>query len=88
DKVEARSDVTTAINYKTQDFEQEILNHTQEQCIDVILYIVGGSYFKKNLNRLYLDGRLVIIGFMGGRFAKEFDLQKLIVKRATITGST
>lgn len=25
---------------------------------------------------------------MGGRIAKEFDLQKLILKRATITGST
>lgn len=88
DKVEALSDLTTAINYKTQDFEQEILNHTQEQGVDVILDIVGGSYFQKNLNLLKRDGRLVIIGFMGGRIAKEFDLQKLILKRATITGST
>lgn len=75
DKVEALSDLTTAINYKTQDFEQEILNHTQEQGVDVILDIVGGSYFQKNLNLLKRDGRLVIIGFMGGRIAKEFDLQ-------------
>ncbi|MCY3230637.1 NAD(P)H-quinone oxidoreductase, partial [Acinetobacter pittii] len=74
DKVEALSDLTTAINYKTQDFEQEILNHTQEQGVDVILDIVGGSYFQKNLNLLKRDGRLVIIGFMGGRIAKEFDL--------------
>jgi len=70
DKVEALSDLTTAINYKTQDFEQEILNHTQEQGVDVILDIVGGSYFQKNLNLLKRDGRLVIIGFMGGRIAK------------------
>ncbi|ELY1701719.1 zinc-binding dehydrogenase, partial [Acinetobacter baumannii] len=56
--------------------------------VDVILDIVGGSYFQKNLNLLKRDGRLVIIGFMGGRIAKEFDLQKLILKRATITGST
>ena len=64
------------------------MNHTQEQGVDVILDIVGGSYFQKNLNLLKRDGRLVIIGFMGGRIAKEFDLQKLILKRATITGST
>lgn len=88
DKVEALSSFTTAINYKTQDFEQEVLKHTQDQGVDVILDIVGGSYFTKNLNLLKRDGRLVIIGFMGGRIAKEFDLQKLILKRATITGST
>ncbi len=51
------------------------MNHTQEQGVDVILDIVGGSYFQKNLNLLKRDGRLVIIGFMGGRIAKEFDLQ-------------
>ncbi|MDW7545190.1 zinc-binding dehydrogenase, partial [Klebsiella pneumoniae] len=72
----------------TQDFQQEIFYHTQEQGVDVILDIVGGSYFQKNLNLLKRDGRLVIIGFMGGRIAKEFDLQELILKRATITGST
>lgn len=64
------------------------MKHTQDQGVDVILDIVGGSYFTKNLNLLKRDGRLVIIGFMGGRIAKEFDLQKLILKRATITGST
>ncbi|MDR0067388.1 zinc-binding dehydrogenase, partial [Acinetobacter sp. 11520] len=74
DKVEVLSSFTTAINYKTQDFEQEVLKHTQDQGVDVILDIVGGSYFTKNLNLLKRDGRLVIIGFMGGRIAKEFDL--------------
>ncbi len=64
------------------------MKHTQDQGVDVILDIVGGSYLTKNLNLLKRDGRLVIIGFMGGRIAKEFDLQKLILKRATITGST
>ncbi|WP_139109446.1 zinc-binding dehydrogenase, partial [Acinetobacter baumannii] len=81
-------DLTTASNYKTQEFEQEILHHTQEPGVDVILDIVGGSYLQINLNLLKRDGRLVIIGFMGGRLAKEFDIQKLISKRATITGPT
>lgn len=65
DKIKALSSFTTAINYKTQDFEQEVLKHTQDQGVDVILDIVGGSYFTKNLNLLKRDGRLVIIGFMG-----------------------
>jgi putative PIG3 family NAD(P)H quinone oxidoreductase len=88
EKVQAIANLTDAINYKTQDFEHEINEKTDNAGVDVILDIVGGSYFTKNLNLLKRDGRLVIIGFMGGRIAKEFDLQKLILKRATITGST
>ncbi len=71
DKIKALSSFTTAINYKTQDFEQEVLKHTQDQGVDVILDIVGGSYFTKNLNLLKRDGRLVIIGFMGDESQKN-----------------
>ncbi|STW39764.1 Quinone oxidoreductase [Klebsiella pneumoniae] len=47
--------------------------------------IVGGPYFNRNLGILKKDGRLVIIGFMGGRIAHEVDIQTLMLKRATIT---
>ena len=56
--------------------------------MDVILDIVGGPYFNRNLGLLKKDGRLVIIGFMGGRIAHEVDIQTLMLKRATVTGST
>ncbi|WP_139101889.1 zinc-binding dehydrogenase, partial [Acinetobacter baumannii] len=52
DKVAANSDLNKAIDYKTQEFEQEILNHTKEQGVDGSLDIVGGSYFQKNFNLL------------------------------------
>lgn len=65
-----------------------ILEQTQNKGVDVILDIVGGKYFQQNMNTLKRDGRLVILGFMGGRYAKEFDLQQLILKRAKVTGST
>lgn len=88
DKVQALNAITTAINYKTDNFEDVILEQTQKQGVDVILDIVGGKYFQQNMNVLKRDGRLVILGFMGGRFAKDFDLQQLILKRAKVTGST
>lgn len=76
------------INFRTQNFEEEILGRTDGKGVDVILDIVGASYFNKNLRILKKDGRLVLIGFMGGRIVKEFDIQELILKRALITGST
>ncbi|HCT5784615.1 TPA: NAD(P)H-quinone oxidoreductase [Klebsiella variicola] len=76
------------INFRTQNFEEKILSRTDGRGVDVILDIVGASYFNRNLRILKKDGRLVLIGFMGGRIVKEFDIQELILKRALVTGST
>ncbi|WP_151722712.1 NAD(P)H-quinone oxidoreductase [Acinetobacter ursingii] len=87
-KVDELSEISTAINYKKDDFEKVVLEKTEQKGVDVILDIVGAKYFTQNMNLLKRDGRLVILGFMGGRMAKEFDLQQLILKRAKVTGST
>ncbi len=50
--------------------------------------LLAAPYFNRNLGLLKKDGRLVIIGFMGGRIAHEVDIQTLMLKRATVTGST
>lgn len=88
DKVKAISDITHAINYKTQDFEQEIQQATNEQGVDIILDIVGAPYLAQNLNLLRRDGRLVYIAFLGGAKAKDVKLGQIMMKRLTITGST
>lgn len=88
DKVEKLSAVSQVINYKTQDFEKEVLAQTDGQGVDVILDIIGAAYFNQNLRLLKRDGRLVIIGFMGGRKVDGFDIQELMLKRAVVTGST
>lgn len=88
DKIAPLSQFGEAINYKTDNFEQAILERTGGQGVDVILDIVGGSYFNQNLRLLKRDGRLVLIGFMGGRFVEQFDIQTLMLKRAVVTGST
>ncbi|ATL49182.1 zinc-binding dehydrogenase [Chitinophaga caeni] len=71
------------INYKEQDFEQAL----QSTGFDVILDMVGGSYFQKNLNLLHNDGRLVYINAMAGSEV-SLDIKLMMRKRLTITGST
>lgn len=88
EKVQAISHLTTAINYKTQDFEQVINTATDNAGVDVILDIVGAPYLAQNLNLLRRDGRLVYIAFLGGAKAKEVKLGQIMMKRLTITGST
>ena len=54
---------------------------------DVILDPVGGNYAPLNVKLLGVDGRLVLIGLMGGRTA-ELDLAQILGKRIQILGST
>ncbi|RLL44464.1 NAD(P)H-quinone oxidoreductase [Acinetobacter cumulans] len=88
EKVAAISNLTTAINYKTQDFEQVINDATENGGVDVVLDMVGAPYLEKNLNLLRRDGRLVYIAFLGGAKAKDVKLGQIMMKRLTITGST
>ena len=88
EKVQAIANLTDAINYKTQDFEHEIIEKTDNVGVDVILDMVGAPYLEKNLNLLRRDGRLVYIAFLGGAKAKEVKLGQIMMKRLTITGST
>lgn len=60
---------------------------TEGHGFDVILDPVGGAYLKDNLASLAVDGRLVIIGLMGGAEA-QVSLGLMMVKRLRIIGST
>lgn len=71
------------VNYKELDFEAALL----EEGVDVVLDMVGGSYFDKNLNILRPDGRLVYINSMQGNLVK-LNIARMMQKRITISGST
>jgi putative PIG3 family NAD(P)H quinone oxidoreductase len=76
-----------AINYRTTDFVRAIRELTENQGVNVILDIIGGEYFGRNMECLAKDGRLVQIGLQGGMKA-EINLSVLMQRRATLTGST
>ncbi len=76
-----------AINYKTQDFKDEVLRLTQGKGVDVILDMVAGSYVASEVECLAEDGRLVIIAVQGG-VKCEFNAGLVLRRRLTVTGST
>ncbi|MDN3222082.1 NAD(P)H-quinone oxidoreductase [Pseudomonas nunensis] len=76
-----------AINYRDQDFAQVIAEKTGGKGVNVILDIMGGSYFNNNVAALAMEGRLVMLGFLGGAHADGVDLLAIMAKRAIITGS-
>ena len=76
-----------AINYREQDFAKVIEEKTAGKGVNVILDIMGGSYFNSNVSALGMEGRLVMLGFLGGAHANDVDLLAIMGKRASITGS-
>jgi NADPH2:quinone reductase len=76
-----------AINYRTQDFEKEILAVTGGKGVNVILDMVGGDYVPRELKCLADDGRLVFIAYLRGP-KTELNIDAVMRRRLTITGST
>lgn len=76
-----------AINYHEADFKEVIARQTDGRGVDVILDIMGASYFDANVESLARRGRLVVIGFLGGDVVKDFNLLALMNKQASVTGS-
>ena len=76
-----------AINYKTQDFVTEIKRLTTDKGVNVILDMIGGDYFPRNLQCLAFDGRLIQIAIQNGP-KTELNLLPLMLNRLTLTGST
>jgi len=77
-----------AINYRTEDFVAVVREVTGGRGVDLILDIVGADYLARNITALATDGRLVEIGFMGGKSTAAVDLGDILRRRLTITGST
>jgi len=74
-----------AINYRNESFLDII--KPAAGGVDVILDIVGGAYLDDNTKLLNTEGRLVVIGILGGAKG-ELNLGRVLMKRLVITGST
>jgi NADPH2:quinone reductase len=88
-KVEAclKLGAEVAINYREQEFEKVVAERTGGRGVDVVVDIIGAKYFDRNLEALGKDGRLVIIGTMGGNIVEQFNLNRVQAKRLSIMGS-
>ena len=77
-----------AIDYREQDFVEVVKRLTGGAGVDLILDMVMGEYFARNLACLAPDGRLVFIAVQGGPKVKELNVLPIMLKRLTVTGST
>jgi putative PIG3 family NAD(P)H quinone oxidoreductase len=75
------------INYRETDFMIAVRELTNGRGVDVVLDMVGGDYFTRNIDVLAMEGRLVEIATMHGAKG-ELNIQTIMQRRLTITGST
>jgi NADPH2:quinone reductase len=75
------------VNYKAGDFVEATMTATDGHGADVILDMVGGDYLMRNLDAVADEGRIVQISTLAGP-KTEIDLRRIMMKRATLTGST
>ncbi|MFI6092301.1 NAD(P)H-quinone oxidoreductase [Streptomyces sp. NPDC051218] len=75
------------INYREQDFVEEIKKATDGAGADVILDNMGAKYLDRNVQTLASNGRLAIIGMQGG-VKGELNIATLLGKRAAVTATS
>jgi putative PIG3 family NAD(P)H quinone oxidoreductase len=74
---------TILVDYRQQDFVEELRTATGGHGADVILDNMGAAYLPRNVTALATGGRLVVIGLQGGRTG-QLDLGTLLTKRASV----
>lgn len=75
------------IDYKAKNFAEVIQEKTAGRGVDVIVDFIGAGYWQQNLQSLAMDGRLVMLAFLGGA-KTETNLAPLLQKRLSVYGST
>src|SRR2546428_10099686 len=76
-----------AINYREEDFVAVIREATGGRGVDVVLDMVGGDYFARNLDALAVEGRLVEIAPLRGAKA-ELTIPAIMHRSLPLTGTT
>ncbi|MBE0649710.1 MAG: NAD(P)H-quinone oxidoreductase [Bacteroidales bacterium] len=77
-----------AIDYRSEDFSDKILEYTNGKGVNLIIDFVAGPYLNQNIKSLAVDGRLVNLATLGGGKVDDFDMRSILSKRLTVIGST
>jgi NADPH2:quinone reductase len=80
-----RLGATHVINYRTDDFVNVVKQVTEGKGADVIFDPVGGDIFDRSRKCIAFEGRLLVIGFAGGRIA-DAPTNHALVKNYSIVG--
>lgn len=74
------------IDYRDRDFAEVVREETGGEGVHVILDVIGGEYWAQNMDSLARQGRMVLVGLLGGRSA-EVDLGRVLRNRITVVGT-
>ena len=77
---------TEGINYKEQDFAEEVMRLTDGEGVELVQDFIGAPYLERNLSILKTRGRMVMVGLMGGA-AAELNMSQIMRKRLQVFGS-
>ncbi|GIU87405.1 MAG: oxidoreductase [Acidimicrobiia bacterium] len=87
DKVEVcrRLGCEAVIDYRTEDFVEVVKELTGGRGADVIYDPVGGDVFDRSRRCVAFEGRILVIGFTGGRFA-DAPTNHVLIKNYSVVG--
>ncbi|KAF7163052.1 hypothetical protein CNMCM5623_008072 [Aspergillus felis] len=89
DFLEKELGVTKAFNYKSQDWAAEIQKATDGAGVSLTVDFIGGTYFQGNLDVAARDGRIVLLGLLGGgELPNGASIAPLLRKRLRVEGSS
>jgi tumor protein p53-inducible protein 3 len=77
-----------AIDYKAGPFADAVRKATGGMGANLIFDFIGAPYWEQNLASLAIDGRLILIGLMGGGKVNEVDLGLILSRRLQVIGTT
>jgi NADPH2:quinone reductase len=74
-----------AVNYKTQDFVEEVKRVTEGRGADVVFDPVGGDVYDRSTKCIAFEGRIVIVGFTSGRIPQAA-ANHVLIKNYSVVG--
>ena len=75
------------INHTTTDFVEWAKTH-QPNGFNVIIDVVSGEYLPRNIDVASIDSSIIILSMLGGNYANNINIVKLLMKRIHIIGTT
>jgi NADPH2:quinone reductase len=84
-EIALREGAHTAIDYRSEDFVERVLEQTGGRGANVIYDSVGGDITDKSLKCIAWNGRLVVIGFASGEIP-AIQANRILLKNIAVTG--
>ena len=77
-----------AIDYKSEQFDEEVLKFTRNNGVNIIIDFIGSDYFERNIRCLNQNGKLIFLASLSGAKIKEVNIRKIMSKWISLIGST